>query len=187
MEFYLIRHTRVKVPEGTCYGQTDVAPADTFPWEVSQVLQKLKEAGPLRFFSSPLKRCLLLARALSPSPVETDERLMEMDFGAFEMQAWDALDAAHLQGWMEDYVNRRCPGGESYQDLQQRSVASFRDISARGHPGVALVVHGGVIRAILSHVLPLPLNRSFRLQIDPGGVTRITEKKGLYVVRYVNR
>ncbi len=187
MEFYLIRHTRVKVPEGTCYGRADVEPADSFPEEALRVREKLEGAGPLRFFSSPSQRCLLLARTLSPTPVVTDPRLMELDFGAFEMRRWDDIDPAQLQAWMDDFVNRRCPGGESYRDLERRAVAAFSEIAAGDYPGAALVAHGGVIRAILAHVLALPLDRSFRFQVDPGGVTRITGKESLYVVRYVNR
>lgn len=34
MKLYLVRHTRVDVPSGICYGQTDVPLADSFETEM---------------------------------------------------------------------------------------------------------------------------------------------------------
>jgi alpha-ribazole phosphatase len=187
MELYLIRHTRPDVPEGVCYGQSDVGLAETFPEELLALERKLPPSDTLQFFSSPLRRCLVLAEALSTGPVETDTRLMEMDFGAFEMQPWSSIEPGALNHWMEDFVNRHCPGGESYLDLYDRTVACFEKIIEKDHERIGLVVHGGVVRALLSHVLELPLNRSFRLEIDFGGVTRLTRGKHGFQVDYVNR
>ena len=36
MEVYMIRHTSVGVPKGTCYGWTDVPIADTFEQEAAE-------------------------------------------------------------------------------------------------------------------------------------------------------
>ncbi len=187
MEIYLIRHTRPDVPEGTCYGQYDAELADTFPAELLRLKKKLPPPDTLRFFSSPLKRCFLLAEALSAAPVETDRRLMEMDFGTFEMQAWKSIDPGPLRHWMDDFVNRRVPGGESFLDLYERSVASFEEIIEKDHERFGLVVHGGVVRALLSHVLGLPLNRTFLFQIDFGSVTKLTRRRDVFHVDYVNR
>ena len=41
MKITLIRHTRVAVPPGICYGQTDVEVAPTFPEEAEAVRKNI--------------------------------------------------------------------------------------------------------------------------------------------------
>jgi alpha-ribazole phosphatase len=78
----------VQVPEGTCYGQTDVTLADTFDLEFAELQQKLpKFAEPVQVISSPLSRCLQLAARLSYK-ITTDRRIMELNFGDWEMKNW---------------------------------------------------------------------------------------------------
>ena len=42
MVVYLIRHTSVDVPQGVCYGQTDVPLNPTFEEEAAQTSARLK-------------------------------------------------------------------------------------------------------------------------------------------------
>ena len=41
MEIILIRHTSVDVPQGVCYGQTDVPLRDTFEQEAAITAEKI--------------------------------------------------------------------------------------------------------------------------------------------------
>jgi len=41
MEVYIIRHTKVAVENGICYGQTDVALADSFQEELAVLKSQL--------------------------------------------------------------------------------------------------------------------------------------------------
>ena len=43
MNVYLIRHTSVAVPQGTCYGQSDVPVKDSFEEEATAVLRQIKD------------------------------------------------------------------------------------------------------------------------------------------------
>lgn len=62
MRLVLIRHTSVAVPRGICYGQTDVPLADSFPDEATMVKQRLSRYHFDCVYSSPLSRCVKLAR-----------------------------------------------------------------------------------------------------------------------------
>ena len=54
MKITLVRHTRVALPQGTCYGWSDVPVADSFEAEAKQTLQNLKADEPFdAVFSSP--------------------------------------------------------------------------------------------------------------------------------------
>ena len=46
MKITLVRHTRVALPQGTCYGWSDVPVADSFEAEAKQTLQNLKAHEP---------------------------------------------------------------------------------------------------------------------------------------------
>ena len=62
MKVTLIRHTKVALPEGTCYGWSDVALADTFEQEAAATKHNLQKNLPFdAIFSSPLTRARQLA------------------------------------------------------------------------------------------------------------------------------
>ena len=62
MELILIRHTTPAIEKGICYGQSDLNVADSFEAELELIL---KEVGQHRkVYSSPLKRCRILAERL---------------------------------------------------------------------------------------------------------------------------
>ena len=173
-EIYLIRHTTPAVDKGICYGQTDLDVTESFGEEAELILQSLPP-GITTVYSSPLKRCTLLAEHLFPDlPVLLRPELMELHCGSWEMCGWDHLPKEEVDPWMEDFVNVRVPGGESYIDLFQRVLACWKEIVGREVPGgevvpagnangqIAIVAHGGVIRSILAAVTGTPLVDSFK-------------------------
>ena len=90
-----MRHTRPAVPKGVCYGITDLDLAPTFDDEAAAIVAALPPAD--RLVSSPLRRCRRLAerigvaRGLAPA---FDDRLRELDFGAWEGVPWNAIPRA---------------------------------------------------------------------------------------------
>ncbi len=187
MEIYLVRHTRVAVAPGICYGQSDVACTTQFEEEVGQVRQKLGNLADYLVYSSPLKRCTCLAEKLSANFV-MDNRLLELHFGDWEMQAWSSLEGPQLGQWMADFVNVPPPNGESYRDLYQRCEEFLGEVSGKHQDQkLVLVTHGGVIRAIVSYLLGLPLENSFRLAFDYGSVSLVDMGKRSHKVHFLNR
>ena len=57
MNVTLIRHTRVNVAPGMCYGRTDVDVAASFPEEAERVRTAISEQRFDAVWSSPLQRC----------------------------------------------------------------------------------------------------------------------------------
>ncbi|MES2731444.1 MAG: alpha-ribazole phosphatase [Bacteroidota bacterium] len=187
MEVYLIRHTRVAVETAICYGQTDVLSADTFEQEAVSLRQRLPYVWEA-VYSSPLGRCTRLLPYFPCALLTQDERLMEMHFGEWELQPWNAIEPAILKHWSSDFVNHRVPAGETYGELYERVVASWEEIVAKGHQGnVAIIAHGGVIRALLAHLLSIPLLKSFHLDISYGSVSCVQVQAQFSKVLYINR
>ncbi|MEM9987685.1 MAG: alpha-ribazole phosphatase [Bacteroidota bacterium] len=175
MEIYLIRHTVPKIAKGICYGQTDIELDETrFEEQVRTILHKLPPNLD-RVYSSPLARCRRLAQRL-PGPVEVDPRLMELDFGRWENKKWEEIDPETLGAWMEDFVRAKAGKGESYLDLHDRTVAFIEALSAKARQDqcLAIVTHAGNIRSFVSYLLGLPLENSFRLQVEHGAVVKGT-------------
>jgi alpha-ribazole phosphatase len=177
---YLIRHTTPAIARGMCYGQTDLDVTESFHEEAEVIRQHLPaDIGPV--YSSPLKRCTLLAQKLFPDrPLRLMEELMEIHCGEWEMRAWDDLPPEEVDPWMADFVRIRMPGGESYLDLHQRVNRCWEDISWENSArDIAVVAHGGVLRSILSGINDTPLIDSFSTySLHYGCVIRLSETEG---------
>ncbi len=175
---YLIRHTTPAVARGMCYGQTDLDVTWSFHQEAEVIREHLPGSIGL-VYSSPLKRCTLLAKELFPDrPLRLSSALMEIHCGDWEMRAWDDLPPEEVGPWMADFVRVGIPGGESYVDLHERVTRCWETIIAREpSPGdIAIVAHGGVIRSILSGITGTPLIDSFKaFSLHYGCVIRVFE------------
>jgi alpha-ribazole phosphatase len=160
---------------GICYGQTDVALAANLAQTIHLFQAKLANLPQETFIvTSPLQRCWQLATQLSlGSEVIIDNRLQELNFGAWEMQPWEAIPPEQLQWWLDDYVNRAPPQGESYQALLKRSQACWQSLLTILAPTVLVITHAGVIRALLAYLLGIPLRKSFSLQVNYNSITKV--------------
>jgi alpha-ribazole phosphatase len=191
MEIYLIRHTAVDNPAKLCYGQSDIPLADDWKSSFDLLKNKLGEIPPSSvFYSSPFKRCIQLAEFLSGDQYLIDPRIAEMHFGNWEQHAWTEIDQTDLNLWMANYVTYKVPGGENFEELFKRCAQFWDDLLSQNQSKIFIITHGGVIRSILAHVLNIPLDKIFQLEIDYSSVTRITVNKqyGNYQqVAYINR
>jgi broad specificity phosphatase PhoE len=116
--------------------------------------------------------------------------LCELDFGELEGRTYDEIAAERpelYRAWMETPTEVEFPGGESYARLRTRVMAAVDELRAR-HDGetVAAVTHGGVIRAVLGHVLRMPDEAIFRLEQRYLGVSVVEWLDGFPLVRQVN-
>ncbi|MFI5149700.1 MAG: alpha-ribazole phosphatase [Bacteroidia bacterium] len=171
MEIYLIRHTTPEIDPGICYGQSDVAVKHTFPEELKSLRAHLPEKLD-KVYSSPLSRCQNLASELSGTLI-TDRRLMEMDFGHWELRRWDEIPAGEMNTWMKDFVTVKPPGGENFSMLYERAGQFFDEQLKQDQERIAIVCHAGVIRAILAKVLEIPLKNAFKMPVSYASVTRL--------------
>ncbi|MGY3794292.1 alpha-ribazole phosphatase [Aquimarina sp. 433] len=172
MEIYLVRHTTPIIEKGICYGQSDLDVTDSFDAEVSEIHTKLPLKEITKVYSSPLKRCKLLAESFD-LPIIFDMRLQELDFGEWELKAWDDISKKELNPWMEDFVNVPVPNGESYVMLQQRILDFYKNLPSNIDEKIVIVSHAGPIRALLSYLQKIALKDSFSIKLEYGEVVKI--------------
>lgn len=187
MEVYLIRHTKVGVASGICYGQSDVPLADSFVEDIHVIVEKLKtqlHATPV-VFSSPAQRCTQLARQLNPQ-IEIVPALQELNFGAWEMRPWAELPAEETNPWMENFVEQKPPKGESFQELQSRASAFFNTLPQLEQSPVVIIAHAGSIRSIICHAIGLPLSKAFQIELDYGSITKLVYRWELWNLKFLN-
>lgn len=149
MSLILLRHSKPVGADGLCYGRTDLLPDDSFDAQIARLRTELPPV--CRILSSPLTRCRMMAEALGThldlAPI-LDPRLVEMDFGAWEGLAWDAIPRAELDAWAADFLHARPHGGESVAQLGARTAAALTE-AAQGETPALVVAHAGIIKAAL--------------------------------------
>lgn len=145
MKVYLVRHTSVAVPRGTCYGFTDVPLSSSFIEEASATLEKLKDVKFDAAFTSPLTRCIKLAIFCGFNNAIQDDRIKEMNFGDWEMQRFDDITDSRLQDWYNDWLHVACTNGESFKDQQARVYSFLNDLKKLPYNRVVVFTHGGVL------------------------------------------
>lgn len=186
MDIYLIRHTRTAAEPGLCYGQSNIALANSFPEEARALQQKLPVlAENHQVFSSPLTRCLQLAELISAN-VSTDKRLLEIDFGAWEGLRFDAIDADVLRHWTDNFVHVPPPNGESFTDLCRRADSFWQDCLNHEAEQILIVTHAGFIRALLAQLLKLPPTNAFQFRVDVGSVHKLQHLDHYTYINYLN-
>ncbi|HKZ42139.1 MAG TPA: alpha-ribazole phosphatase [Candidatus Hodarchaeales archaeon] len=172
MEIFLIRHSRPDIESGICYGQSDVLLskefAEEFGWLHSHFPRVLDAV-----FTSPLSRCAVLAERIRAGEYFEDKRLLELNFGLWELKRWNEIDQIALDKWMKDYVNYQIPGGESFTSLHRRTNHFFDELISSNFRSVAIVTHAGVIRSLLVRVLDVPLANAFRIAVDYASLSKV--------------
>lgn len=173
----LLRHGE---PEGgICFrGHTDDPLSET-GW--AQMRAVVQDRNPWHIvISSPLLRCAGFAAELAANtgiPMETDARLREIGFGAWEGRTPEELmqdDPCCLDRLWRDPAGFTPPGGEGLAAFAARVTAGWNDLLLR-HAGkhILVVAHGGVNRVILCQALQIPIHNMFCLDVPFAGRSRI--------------
>lgn len=179
MNLYLIRHTRPAIAPGVCYGRLDVGLAPESEADFERTLAAIPPISSV--WSSTLERCLALARLLAARrrvPLIRDERLVELSFGTWEGKRWDEIDRSQSERWTQNFWDMPPPGGETAAALYARVAEVISEIERSGQESIAVVSHGGPIRAALSVCLGTNPQQFPEPTIDYGAVLTLTKHHG---------
>jgi alpha-ribazole phosphatase len=187
MKLTLVRHTSLQISPGICYGQSDIDVGASFLDEANHLKRKLAHAKFDAIYTSPLQRCLKLAAMLDLGESVEDARLMELNFGDWETRAWDDIPRDIFDAWAHDYANLAPPNGETFSQLQQRAIHILEELKLENTgKHILIVTHGGLIRALLAHVLNMELKGLFRFNIDYASVTELDFSEKIPKINRVN-
>ena len=165
----LIRHGKTAFNiEGRYMGRTDVELSEEGARQIKEIfdnraegpgyeLEKLRDRQPV-LFSSPMKRCLATAGIIFPGvePIVI-KTLREMDFGIFEGMKYDQLkDMPQFRDFVDSSGEIPPPEGESRESFTKRVLEGIneccRNLKDMGRDCGAVVMHGGTIMALMSHL-----------------------------------
>jgi alpha-ribazole phosphatase len=186
----LIRHGEPHEDgRGRCYGTLDYGLSPLGRRQSAALARRLASVALTAIVSSPRIRAQETAAALG-AITQTDERLRELDFGELEGRRYEEIERESpdlFRRWMTEPARVRFPGGEGFEDLRTRTAEAIAELVERS-PGraIAVVTHGGIVRAALADALGLPSDRIFSLDVGYCRVSVVDWFGGTPVVRMVN-
>ena len=167
MKLYMIRHGATKGNREHRYvGCTDEGLLPDEKQRLEAMGQQGKLPGVEKLYVSPMRRCRETAELLYPGiPQIVIEDFRECSFGEFEYCNYEELNGnPDYQRFIDTLGECGFPGGETKSEFQRRCTDCManllsaltggkeEDEVSRGtaaEDGIALVVHGGTIMAIL--------------------------------------
>lgn len=184
---YLLRHTKPNISKEICYGYSDIElHSDFYSEHLPNVLSKLsgiKLDGikPVSLYTSPLTRCKSLANEISKelnvTDIRTNDLLMEMNFGQWELMSWkDIYELPSSKKWFDNYLYEPCPDGEAFIDLERRAKA-FLDTLNDVQEDIIAVTHAGFIRAMMVVAGISSREKVFDIAVEYGDLVEINFKK----------
>lgn len=187
-EILFIRHTSVKYPRGYCYGFSDIDVSDTFEEECEKLKKRIQSFKPTKVISSPLKRCKLLAeKVFENSKIHTNNNLKELNYGDWENLTWESIGVPEKGDWMYKYPSKKTPNGESFEDMKIRVCKVFEnELTKFDDQKIAIVCHGGVIKAILSHILKIPLESTINFKVHYTGTIKLIKENNKWKLAHLD-
>ncbi|MGE7090616.1 histidine phosphatase family protein [Lysinibacillus sp. NPDC048646] len=109
-----------------------------------------------KVYGSDLLRCReTAARYFPQASYSADVRFRESNFGDFEGKTYDELKSdSRYCAWLDDPIQTTPPNGEGFDIFCARVIEGFKALPKEVEETV-LVVHGGVIRALLVAFAPI--------------------------------
>ena len=170
----LIRHGETMWnAEKKLQGHRDVPLSEVGILQAQALAQKL-EAHPIdAVYASDLSRAVQTAEALASSrglKVQSVPELREMNFGLWEGMSYQEIQANYpgqLNAWCKDPLSAKPPDGELVSEMAVRVFEAMKSIvTANENRQVAVVCHGGPIRAFVAMLLGMNLQDNWRIRQD---------------------
>jgi broad specificity phosphatase PhoE len=150
-------------------------------------------AKPAAVYTSPLRRAAETAEQIAAAfgvPLVRDSALCEMRLGQWEGMTVPEIQAAYpgtYERWLADPLASPAPAGEHLDAFFAR-VRECLQRMQHAHPdgNLCVVSHGGVVKAVLCHVLGLEPRALFRIKQDNTAVSQVELAEAVRRVLLVN-
>lgn len=164
-------------------GHLDVPLSVTGRVQAQAAAARLADEPIDKIYSSDLQRALETARIIHEGreiELVTDLRLREFHMGTFQGMTLSEAREKHGDAWERFFIHDAdfaLPGGQS-RNQKQVEIASFMEEVVRSQAGgrMLVVTHGGILIAMLRHVLGIPASHYFRVSIENTGIQRFRYK-----------
>lgn len=176
----LLRHgeTAYNVDGNKYCGRTDIELTDKGLAQAQRMRELLEEYNFDAIFSSPLIRAKTTAQIASgrADEVMIDQRLIEVDFGAWEgkrPEEFQGEDPDSWSNWLSDPENNKAGRvGETAGEVVTRLNSFYNDLLKNYSGKTVLVVgHNGVNRFFMASKLGIPLKNYRRIVQENSALT----------------
>ena len=154
---YIIRHGQTEMnSRKLLQGRTDLPLNTEGIVQASKTAEILNNMGIFfdRVFSSPLVRAVYTAELLSPgTEIETDDRLIEMDYGPFEgMDLYSP--APEVMSFFRDFSRNPAPEGMEPLDSVVARTGDFIESLRKTEGNILISTHAIAMKGILEYLTP---------------------------------
>ena len=190
LDILLVRHGQTKWNvEMRLQGTLDSDLTETGIYQAKKLGERLSDIEFSKVFASPSGRTMKTAELVlrnRVSPIITDERLKEMNFGILEGKKVETLDERfknEIAIMHEDpeIYNPSEYNGETYSELIGRTSDFLDDIISRENGKILVVAHGMSLMAIISAINNLEVKDFWSRGLKPNvSLTMYNYNNGLF-------
>lgn len=168
MDLILLRHTSSVDNEKGVFSHPSTPLS---PRGIEQMEILLSKEYPVEYiYSSPYERSRILAENLAKKlglPLRVDERLKEIDFGAFEGKTFKEIEYLYpreVKRWMADPWTFAYPGGEDFHNVRSRAQRFYHDLR-----GPSLIIsHQALMFSLMAEILEYSYSDLSRFYLGSG-------------------
>lgn len=169
MKLVIIRHAESNKMAGLA-GEPD-APSPTRQLQIEEMIKTCRSEKVEAVFHSSQSRAVFAGEAIALAldvPSIALPGLVERDFGDWNTWEWPKVAAELGKLTAEERYTFIPPGGESWQQMEERIHAALEQIGTEQYDSVAIVTHWGPIRVLLPMISGEPKEFTLELNVDPG-------------------
>jgi len=124
-------------------------------------------------FTSPMKRCFDFADYISKKsniPYSVIDDFKEIGFGDWQGLTSCQIGEDNVKRFKNDPIKNPINNAENLYSFQNRIIKNYLEILYQLNSGnkILIIAHAGVIRVIKSHILKLPIEKMFTMNIESG-------------------
>ncbi|MBU0483546.1 MAG: histidine phosphatase family protein [Proteobacteria bacterium] len=176
---------------GRFIGASDLSLGPDGPTQAQRLAEIIAPYQPEAILCSPMLRArqtieLIRQQVNLPEP-EISQELREINFGAWEKLSFNEIagkdhNAELVKRWSIWSPDFSFPKGEKVADFLERVRRETDQLSKRPEETILIMAHGGVIRAMICHLLGLPDRNYLLFDVKPARLAIIdlfTGNKGV--------
>lgn len=160
MKIWIARHGQTRYNKRRLMqGRTDEPLNET---GIAQAKAAREKIGDIKFdavYSSPLNRAIVTGSIIGnvdKSEIIIDDRLIEADFGKYELKNYYLLGPAMMLYW---YIPEFFPAPKSVEKLSEmieRSHSFLKELEQKNYENVLIACHGGIMRPLSGYLMDRP-------------------------------
>lgn len=193
MNIYFVRHAETKGnKEGRFRGRTDY-PLNKNGKNQSKLLRDaIKNIDYDIIYSSPMSRSYETAEIINHKniKIKKEELINNIDVGKWGGEKKDKIEKEYPElwrTWWDEPENIKFPGGESMNDLMNRSDLFMKKIKKTNHENIIAVTHRSVLKCIFATILGLKKDFFWKFYFNNASYSRVaTNIDGGFTIMQTN-